>query len=72
MSLLRLIRDLFRPVTDSELEERGFQYAKGQLEKGVSADELESQVSVFDKTVTAAALKRAAKKRRNMRARSKK
>ena len=59
MSLLRLIRDLFRPVTDSELEERGFPYAKGQSEKGVSADELESQVSVFDKNAFDCGIERA-------------
>ena len=59
MSLLRLIRDLVRPVSDSEQEERGFPYAKGQLEKGVSEDELESQVSVFDKNAFDCGIERA-------------
>ena len=59
MSLLRLIRDLVRPVSDSEQEERGFQYAKGQLAKGVSENELESQVSVFDKNAFDCGIERA-------------
>lgn len=59
MSLLWLFRDLVRLVSDSEQEERGFQYAKGQLEKGVSEDELESQVSVFDKNAFDCGIERA-------------
>ena len=59
MGLLRLIRDLVRPVSDSEREERGFQYAKDQLAKGVSEDELEAQVSVFDKTAFDCGIERA-------------
>ena len=59
MGLLRLIRDLVRPVSDSELEERGFQYAKDQLSKGVSEDELDAQVSVFDKNAFDCGIERA-------------
>lgn len=59
MGLLRLIRDLVRPVSDAELEERGFQYAKDQLAKGVSEDELDAQVSVFDKNAFDCGIERA-------------
>ena len=59
MGLLRLIRDLVRPVSDSEREERGFQYAKDQLAKGLSEDELDAQVSVFDKNAFDCGIERA-------------
>lgn len=59
MSLLRLICDLVRPVSDSELEYRGYEYAKGQLAKGVSEDELDAQISVFDKNAFDCGIERA-------------
>ncbi|MGL5198018.1 MAG: hypothetical protein ACRC9G_03455 [Aeromonas veronii] len=59
MGLLRLICDLVRPVSDSVLESRGYEYAKGQLAKGVSEDELEAQVSVFDRNAFDCGIERA-------------
>lgn len=59
MGLLRLICDLVRPVSDAELESRGYEYAKGQLAKGVSEYELDAQISVFDKNAFDCGIERA-------------
>ena len=59
MGLFRLICDLVRPVSDAELESRGYEYAKGRLAKGVSEDELDAQISVFDKNAFDCGIERA-------------
>ena len=57
MGLFRFICDLVRPVSDAELESRGYEYAKGRLAKGVSEDELDT--AVFDKNAFDCGIERA-------------